>query len=108
MTKYRVWYMHPDFFPTFILGDELPTFAGIKYDRTHVLLRAIEAEDLDDVYYQQQAFNWAKDARATNRLLAEKGLKHSSMSVGDVIEDVMTGQFWAVRNAGFEEIEQCT
>lgn len=106
MTKYRVWYMHPDFLPTYILGQELPTLAGIKYDRTHVLLRAIEAEDLDDVYYQQQAFNWARDAKATNALLSSKGLKHTSISVGDVIESVLTGQFWAVRNAGFEEIAQ--
>lgn len=106
MTKYRVWYMHQDFFPTYIGGSEMPTLDAIRYDRTHVPLRCIEAEDLDDVYYQQQAFNWAQDPVDTNDLLRSKGLKHSSMSVGDVIEDVATGEFWVVRDAGFEVIPQ--
>lgn len=103
MTHFRVWYMRPESFGTYLHGSETPTIAGLA--QTHVMLRSFKAEDLDAVYYEQQAFNWAQDWKATNRLLDEKGLRHTSMSVGDVIEDLLGCEYWVVRPAGFEVIQ---
>lgn len=102
--KHRVYYMRPEYFPEFIMGDVLPSVANLS--TTHVELRTVDLPSLDAVYDEQQAHNWGKDIPATNRLLGEKGLAHTSMSVGDVIEVVDTGEFFAVASVGFTQLAQ--
>jgi hypothetical protein len=97
--QFRVFYMRPDFFGVFIHGDALPDVA--KLAETHVELRTVEAASLDAVYNEQQAHNWGEDWQATNALLDTKGLQHTSMSIGDVIQNVETGEFFVVAFVGF-------
>jgi hypothetical protein len=100
MPQFRVFYMKPDHFRRFSMG-ELPQLATLG--ATHVELRTVEAEGLEDVFRLQQAHHWGEDWRATNALLESKGLAHTSMSVGDVVADA-SGEYFAVAMAGFTSI----
>lgn len=94
---YKVYYMRSEAFSRFIGGFETPRRATL--DQTHVYLRDVEAADLDMVYYTSQGEVWSPNGEARDLILA-KGLGHTSMSVGDVIEDP-DGALWAVAPVGF-------
>lgn len=96
MAKYRVWYSKN---PTF---RENPHIAWNTVDKTHIAVREVEAKDLDEVFYLQQGEIWSPNGemRGFIRFL---GLQHTSMSVGDVIEDMDdgNGMFYEVARVGF-------
>lgn len=96
---YQVWYMKPEQFRDGIL------FATGKrevtdLELTHIHLRAVEGEDLEDVYYQSQGEIWSPNGEA-RELIRSKGLAHTSMSVGDVVVDE-NGLRYVVALCGFE------
>lgn len=99
MTTYRVHYMKPEHFGDGLCGMNKPTVATLT--ATHVFLRTVEADTLDGVYYRSQGEIWSPNGEA-RALLEEKGLCHTSMSIGDVIE--ADGKFWIVAPVGFEEL----
>jgi len=49
-----------------------------------------------------QGMNWSPYGEA-RELIRSKGLKHTSMSVGDVIKDP-TGAYWRVEDLGFKQL----
>jgi hypothetical protein len=105
-TSYRVYYMKPESFRMFILGGERPIRSDL--DQTHAFLRHVEDVEqlgkagLEEVFRRMQGEFWSPNGEARNLILS-KGLAHTSMSVGDVIEDA-NGTFWAVAPVGFVEI----
>ena len=58
------------------------------------------AWDLENLYVWMQGENWSPNGEA-RELIRGLGLKHTSMSIGDIIEDTETGQFHIVDFAGF-------
>jgi hypothetical protein len=100
MQLFRVYYTKPDSFSRFISGIEPPDLD--RLDRTHTFLRTVEAAGLDDVYHQSQGEVWSPNGEARG-LIRAKRLAHTSMSIGDVIEDA-AGRFWAVAFAGFTDL----
>jgi len=98
MRKFDVYYMQPESFRTFVLGDTTPTVDEL--DDTHTLLTSYEAESLDAVWEHFQAENWSPNGEARS-LIEEKELSHTSMSVGDVIHDTESGFYHVVRPMGF-------
>lgn len=73
--------------------------------KTHVHLRNIEAKDLEDVFYQQQGEVWSPNGEARD-LIRGKGLRHTSMSVGDVVVDLDTKETFVVDRFGFVSLGQ--
>jgi len=73
--------------------------------QTFVDLMTIEADNLDDVYYKMQGEVWSPNGEARG-FIRSKGLEHTSMSTGDVIEDVEAGKFYMVQFFGFKECER--
>lgn len=59
------------------------------------------AWDTENLYVFMQGENWSPNGEARD-LIRGLGLKHTSMSVGDIIEDTETGQFYIVDFAGFK------
>jgi hypothetical protein len=102
MTTFRVFYMRPEFFREFSLGDVSPNIRDLR--KTHVELREVTAENLDHLYSIQQAHNWAVDYETCNALLASKGLGHTSMSIGDVALNTETNDYFAVAHIGFRKL----
>lgn len=98
MTTYRVHYMTEKSWPKFMLGMQLPDVETL--DVTHRFLCEIDAPSLDDVFYRMQGEIWSPNGEA-RELIQAKGLVHTSMSVGDVIEDPERGYFWMISPRGF-------
>jgi hypothetical protein len=69
---------------------------------THTFLRSVWAVDLEEVFMIQQAEIRSPTGEA-GELIETKRLSHTSMSVGDLIQDA-TGKIWAVAPVGFTEL----
>lgn len=101
MTQYRVYYMKPECFSTFIHGEELPTHE--KLSETHTELKTVEATSLGGVFAMMQGERWSPNGEARALILA-RGLAHTSMSVGDVAENMENGKMWVCARLGWRKI----
>jgi hypothetical protein len=84
MATYQVWYMRPEWFAKVSSRGENPDPANL--DATHIHLRNVEARNLDQVFRDMQGDVWSPNGAARD-LIRDKGLVHTSLSVGDVIVD---------------------
>lgn len=98
--EYRVYYMRPQCFSQFIFGDKKPEINC--RDKTHTYVRNVSATSLEDVFTQCQAERWSPNGEA-RPLILDLGLGHTSMSIGDVIEDP-DQNLWAVSLIGFTKL----
>ena len=103
----EIWYMKPEFFRDGIFGynylkkeNLLPKADNLS--KTHILLGSIKETDPDKIFQMMQGENWSPAGEAKD-LIKEKGLKHTSMSMGDVI--VTPHKTLMVDFAGFAEIK---
>jgi hypothetical protein len=97
----KVWYFKPEFARDMLMGYEWLQERGMLPDpnnleKMHVLLGSVahpEAEyDIRDYLYGElQGERWSPHGEARD-LIRSKGLAHTSMSVGDIIED--SGYVW--------------
>jgi len=111
MASYRIWYalnsrdlgMGLDWCSK---QGTLPVLPCEDEDRTdtHMQLMSINAESLADVFRRMQGEVWSPNGEG-RKLIEQLGLSHTSMSVGDMIEDVATRTFYFVDRVGFAEIE---
>jgi hypothetical protein len=97
-TVYRVYYMKPEFFRDGICGKKTDDLAATHVYLKDVPMRFGGAACLDLVYAHMQAENWSPFGEARS-LIEQKGLQHTSMSVGDVI--VVDGDPHVVTSTGF-------
>lgn len=98
MPKYQVYYMRPEWFGRGIMG-ERPSIAEL--DKTHILLKEVDAPSLERVYALMQGEIWSPNGEAMPLILS-KGLQHTSMSVGDVVQ--LQDQVWVVAAVGFDQL----
>ncbi len=77
-----------------------PTKAELP--ETHVEVCACVARDLEEVFYQMQGERWSPQGEARG-LIAGLGLRHTSLSVGDGVQDP-TGRYWYCDWAGWREL----
>jgi hypothetical protein len=106
---FTVHYMREEFFRDGNMGFDwlkqrgrLPNPKALE--ATHVLLKQEDARDLEDVFHKMQGEVWSPNGEARS-LIREKGLQHTSMSVGDIAVDE-AGKVWLVDRFGFKEVEQ--
>lgn len=100
--KYQVWYMKPEWFRQGICFAKPDP---MNLASTHVHLKDVEASGLERVWVAMQGDNWSPNGEA-GPLIEEKGLQHTSMSVGDVAIDADNGEVFLVANIGFKKIGQ--
>lgn len=96
MKQYKVWY------GKFWEGDRKN-----QATQEFVELKIIDAEDLEDVFYKMQGEVWSPNGEARD-LIHSKGLTHTSMSSGDIIEDIEAQKFYMVDFFGFKDCEKVT
>jgi hypothetical protein len=99
--RYKVWYMKPEHFRTYIMGTEVPD--PNRLSETHVYLKTIECGGPNAAFSIMQGENWSPNGEA-RELIEKKGLSHTSMSVGDVLEEVNSGKKIACASVGWKEI----
>jgi hypothetical protein len=99
--KYKVYYMRPEWFRDGIMGDK-PDPSNL--DATHIFLQEVEKDNLDALWAYMQGENWSPNGEA-RPLIEAKGLRHTSMSVGDVAVDE-EGFVWLVAFFGFHILQK--
>ena len=104
MIKYGIWYMRPEHFRDGIFG-ALP---NPDLTMTHIHLMDLELVDEPPVGLQRmfamfQGEVWSPNGEA-RELIESKGLRHTSMSVGDVIL-VNDEDTYVVASFGFKKVE---
>jgi len=93
---------------TSIWFSKTPSFKAVPFDvdltrlnKTHVLVGTIKSKDLDEVWGMMQGDFWSPEGQA-NTMINKLGLRHTSMSVGDIIAiDDQMGDTHMVTGAGF-------
>jgi hypothetical protein len=80
--KYQVWYMKPSFFRGIVGNSPDPN----KLSATHVYLKDIEANSLDDALDRMQAAIRSPNSETLD-LVQSKKLQRTSMTIGDVLVD---------------------
>lgn len=78
----------------------LPTLATLE--ETHRLVGTLAETDLEKVWILMQGFSWSPAGQA-NGLITRLGLRHTSMSVGDVLE--IDGRLYFADRVGFVELD---
>lgn len=76
-------------------------------ESTHVRVsEGHRAESLDEAYADHQADMWptVRYERWGDLVCNRLGASHATMSVGDVIEEVESGAFYAVAHIGFKKL----
>jgi len=101
----RIWYMRPEFARDGMMGVNWLKQHGIMPDtralaKTHVCIGLVEETYLEAVFRMMQGENWSPNGEARYYIKA-RGLQHTSMSVGDVVEK--GGRFYIVDSMGFVE-----
>ena len=102
MPKYAIYYRKD---PSFSLDEHL-NVQDVFMQRTHALvLPAVEAKHIDHVFQMMQGEFWSPNGQA-HELIENLDLKHTSMSVGDVVLDLETGIFHQADMAGWKVVSQ--
>jgi hypothetical protein len=113
----EIWYMNPKHFRNFSMGPDFikkyyGTEEGEKMEmepmptaktlsKTHVLLGKIKETKKENIFRMMQGENWSPAGEARN-LIRSKGLKHTSMSVGDIIK--IGSNIFMADNFGFKKL----
>jgi hypothetical protein len=112
MATYSVYYIKSKFFRDGLRGYDwlknnnlLPDPSDLT--KTHVFLTLIEARNLEQVYFKMQGEDWSPTGGA-REFVAGKGLRHTSMSVGDVAVDQNSRIAYIVDRMGFRFLGKVT
>ena len=104
----KVWYnKDPECLPSYYGFKPLPEKCRIDADnlsKTHTMLGTVPFEELEVVWENMQSDNWSPDGKA-RKLIEEKGLFHTSMCVGDIVE-LPDGGVWMAAIVGFVDVKK--
>jgi hypothetical protein len=85
--------------PSFMV-EEIPTREALE--KTHTFVARLFG-DLDTVFTQMQGEVWSPEGEA-RPLIEALGLRHTSMSVGDVALDPVTGEVFVCDMTGWKDV----
>lgn len=116
MNKFQIWYMQHGYFRDGSMGYEfckehnrLPDIKHLTRTHTHLMDKFVddkvfEGARLDEIYANMQGEVWSPNGEGS-RLINEKCLTHTSMSVGDIIvQESPERKVWFVDHMGFKEL----
>ncbi len=91
LEKFEIWYMKPSFFRDGIMGMKwlikqnlIPVESRLDQTHTKVCDVSIPDGSMEEAFASQQAERWSPNGEA-RELIESLGLRHTSMSVGDVL-----------------------
>lgn len=93
MPKYQVWYKKNLFQDT-----------DAPFESEYVPVMRLEERDMERVWMRMQGESWSPNGEA-REAIESLDLSHTSMSIGDVIENLDSGAKYVVARLGFERIE---
>src|SRR5262245_7491885 len=80
-------------------NNRVPNIADLNV--SHVHLVDVEADKLEDVYLKMQGESWSPTGDA-RELVACKGVRHTSMAVGDIAIELRSRFAYLVDRTGFK------
>jgi hypothetical protein len=92
---FKVFYRHPE--------------GGFRYITSVKLSKDFPlpiVDELEEVFFTMQGENWSPHGEAREMILS-LGVRHTSMSVGDLALDVSTGKGWLAEITGWKEFQGC-
>jgi len=102
----KVWYMKASFFRDGNMGHEwleeqglVPTLATLE--QTHTLVGTLDIDNPEEAWQMMQGEFWSPRGEA-NSFIRELGLRHTSMSVGDIVQKDDT--LFLVDGIGFKKL----
>ena len=105
----QIWYWKSEAARDLLMGFDWCKDKGKLPDprnlaKTHVLLKEVEETNPETIFGQMQGEVWSPNGEA-NAMIREKGLDHTSMSVGDVLV-LPDGKVLMTDSCGFKEVKQ--
>lgn len=95
MPKFAAYYaVNPSFKSDSVTAEE------VRDENIYKKVKEVEADNLDQVFMKMQGEVWSPEGEA-RELILSLGLHHTSMSVGDVIEDLDNDALYVVAPFGF-------
>ena len=70
----------------------------------YVLVKEVEADNCEEAFCKMQGEIWSPNGEARDLILG-LGLKHTSISVGDVLEDE-NGELYLIESFGFKKVSE--
>ena len=74
------------------------------FENAYVPIMRLWEENLDDVFFTMQGDIWSPNGEA-RKVIENLELTHTSMSIGDVVEDLDTGEWAEVLPFGWRDIK---
>jgi hypothetical protein len=102
LITFKIYYQTPETFRK-TAGFFIDEISVEKLNETHVYLMEIGATDLNNVYHKMQGEIWSPNGEA-REMLAGKNIKHTSMSIGDIIHNCENGDWHVVDRCGFKKL----
>jgi hypothetical protein len=104
----EVWYMNPAYFREGIMGLDFARKHGTTPDpsnlsATHILLGKVKETKPERLHGMLQGERWSPNGEARS-LVKKKGLKHTSMSMGDVVK--IGNRVFSVDRVGFSRLSE--
>ena len=97
--KHLTFEPNPEFFDSGAILEDI-----MMKDYIHVVdFYAPPTMKLEDIFMFMQADRWSPNGEA-RELIQRLGLRHTSMSVGDLVEDTNTGVIYEVAGFGFNNV----
>ena len=72
-----------------------------NFPENYVPVMRLNEENLEDVYFEMQGEQWSPNGEA-RRAIKDLGLSHTSIMIGDIVEEIKTGRQFIVDWIGFE------
>ena len=102
MPRFQAYYARrPTYHASGQFGTPLLTVQRLRH--THVRVTTVEADNRADAWLKMQGENWSPHGEARS-LIERLGLSHTSMSVGDVLQDE-EGEYWECLDLGWRRLE---
>lgn len=109
MQTFKIWYQKPEFFAHGgVMGyDFLRSIGQVpdpqNLDATHIYVKDVQALDLVQVFHAMQGDIWLPNGEA-RELVLNKGLRHTSMCIGDIAVWELFGRTYLVDRVGWKDI----
>jgi hypothetical protein len=101
MSEYRVWYRKPPEHGRMFEEDENMSQKTLL--ETHVVVTKDKFAGLEDAFFRMQAEVWSPNGEARG-WIEHLGVGHTSMSVGDVLENCETGEYFQCASVGWSQV----
>lgn len=80
-------------------------FARSTLKTTHRFIKTVDVQELRNVFFEMQGETWSPRGEA-RPIIENAGVRHTSMSVGDIVLDLETHTYFVCAEYGWRELAE--